>query len=166
MASSTQSSAQSQVSMLPPKLSFQVTRTNTWVVERVLEIFLEADKECNAVQHYTTELLEYLRADLESCLVYSDCPIVFTVSLDVTYSTQWEKFLNDVNYDPEEDDETYTLCSGPIFVRDRDELNQDLGKANIQLYEANDVYDCTERCLQAKSINNAYCKVFMYGGCS
>ena len=164
MASSSQSSAQSQVSMLPPKLSFQVTRTNTWLVECVLEIFLEADKECKDVHHYITELLEYLKADLESCLVYSECPIIFTVSLDVTYSTQWEKFLNDVKYDAEEDDETYTLSSGQIFVRDRDELNQSLGKASIQLYEANDLYVCTERCLQAKSINKAYCRVLMYGG--
>ena len=164
MASSTQISAQSQASMLPPKLLFQVTGINIRPVERIQEIFLEADKVCNDVQHYVTELLEYLRADLENSLVHSGGAILFFVSLDVTYSTQWEKFLNEIKYDPEEDDETYTLRSGHIFVGDRDELMQKIVQALIQLYEANDVYDCTERCLQAKSINNAYCRVFMYGG--
>ncbi|KAF0139908.1 MAG: hypothetical protein FD143_3542, partial [Ignavibacteria bacterium] len=102
MASSTQSSAQSQASMAPPKLSFQVRDRYIRPVERIQQIFLEADKECSDVQHYIIELLEYLRTDLENSLVDSGGAILFFVSLDVTYSTQWEKFLNEIKYDPEE----------------------------------------------------------------
>ena len=103
--------------------------------------------------------MEYLKAELENNLDESDGPIIFSVSLDVSYSTQWEKFLNDDNYDPEEDDETYTLRSWNLLVENQDHPIQKLVQANVQLYDANEVYDSTDRCLQAKSINNVSCKV-------
>ena len=163
MASATQSSTQTQALMVPQKLSFHVTDRHLLYDDRFQQVFLEADKECNDVQHYVTELMEYLKAELENNLDESDGPIIFTVSLDVTYSTQWEKFQNDDKSDPEEDDETYTLRSGNLFVEDRDHLIQKIVQAHIQLYDANEVYDCTERCLQAKSIKNVSCKVLVYG---
>ena len=138
-------------------------RTGTYFMMTVFNKSFSRQIRCDDVQHYVTELMEYLKAELENNLDESDSPIIFTVSLDVTYSTQWEKFQNDDKSDPEEDDETYTLRSGNLFVEDRDHLIQKIVQAHIKLYDANEVYDCTERCLQAKSIKNVSCKVLMYG---
>ena len=40
-------------------------------------------------------------------------------------------------------------------------MNEKLVKALLQLYDENDDQVCDERCLQAKSSNNVYCKVML-----
>ena len=77
--------------MMPPQnLFFHVTDSQQRFDCRLQQVYLEADKECNDFQHNVNELMEYLKAELDNNLDECDGGIIFSVSLEVTYSRHWE----------------------------------------------------------------------------
>ena len=91
----------------------------------IQEVDLEPSKQYIDLERYLFDVVEYLQPELVKNLRESDGDIYLFLSVDVKYNNPWQRFGNDDDDEPD-DDEPFTLHYGKLFIKNLDQLVQKL----------------------------------------